>query len=81
MAVAKITSKGQTTIPLVVRRSLRLHPGDQIEFIEQPGGPWTIRPLDLTVDDIAGIVTTNRKPAPIETEDEEMVAAVARNYR
>lgn len=31
---ATITSKGQITIPLSIRRKLHLNPGDQIEFDE-----------------------------------------------
>jgi len=34
MAVAKITSKGQITIPQTVRQRLGVKPGDKVEFIE-----------------------------------------------
>ena len=33
MITATITSKGQITIPKMVRESLRLHSGDRIAFI------------------------------------------------
>ena len=38
MAQAKITAKGQVTIPLVVRRRLGVGPGDEIEFRETENG-------------------------------------------
>ena len=38
MAQAKITAKGQVTIPLVVRRRLGVGPGDEIEFQETENG-------------------------------------------
>ena len=38
MAQAKITAKGQVTIPLTVRRRLGVGPGDEIEFQETNGG-------------------------------------------
>ena len=38
MAQAKITAKGQVTIPLTVRRRLGIGPGDEIEFQETNGG-------------------------------------------
>jgi AbrB family looped-hinge helix DNA binding protein len=38
MPPAKITAKGQVTIPLVVRRRLGVGPGDEIEFQETPNG-------------------------------------------
>ncbi|MDR1875115.1 MAG: AbrB/MazE/SpoVT family DNA-binding domain-containing protein [Synergistaceae bacterium] len=37
MDVAKITSKGQITIPADIRRKLSLKEGDKIIFIEQDG--------------------------------------------
>jgi len=38
MARAKITSRGQITIPKDVRERLGLRPGDEIEFWEDQGG-------------------------------------------
>ena len=38
MAQAKITAKGQVTIPLTVRRRLGVAPGDEIEFQKTNGG-------------------------------------------
>ena len=35
--VAKITSKGQVTIPKAVRRKMHLNEGDKIMFLEQDG--------------------------------------------
>ena len=37
MPRAKLTSKGQITVPKKVRESLDLHTGDEIEFIEDSG--------------------------------------------
>jgi AbrB family looped-hinge helix DNA binding protein len=34
---AKVTSKGQITVPKEVREKLGLEPGDELEFIEQDG--------------------------------------------
>lgn len=38
METAKVTSKGQITIPVRVRRRLGLKPGDAIIFVENEGG-------------------------------------------
>ncbi|MDI3281036.1 MAG: AbrB/MazE/SpoVT family DNA-binding domain-containing protein [Bacillota bacterium] len=38
MYKAKITSKGQVTIPVEVRRKLGLKPGDTVELRESPAG-------------------------------------------
>ena len=50
IAVAKITAKGQTTIPQDVRSALHMAPGDLIAWEVRPDGTATvrrIRPLDL----------------------------------
>jgi antitoxin PrlF len=35
---AKVTSKGQITVPVEIRRSLGVKPGDKIRFEQQEGG-------------------------------------------
>ncbi|TVS14324.1 MAG: AbrB family transcriptional regulator [Gammaproteobacteria bacterium] len=49
-AVAKITTKGQTTIPQEVRAALHVKPGDLIAWEIGPDGTATVRrvqPLDV----------------------------------
>lgn len=49
-AVAKITAKGQTTIPQSVRTALHVAPGDLIAWEVRADGTATVRrvqPLDL----------------------------------
>ena len=36
--MAKITSKGQVTVPRAVREDLGLHPGDDLDFVKENGG-------------------------------------------
>ena len=42
--VAKITSKGQITVPREVRQALGVNPGDKIVF-EQKGNDVSVRPV------------------------------------
>ena len=42
MTIAKVTSKGQITVPKAVRERLGLAPGDEIEFTEV-GGQMVVR--------------------------------------
>ena len=37
MELAKVTSKGQITIPVAIRRTLGVKDGDKVMFIEQDG--------------------------------------------
>lgn len=50
IAIAKVTSKGQTTIPADVRAALHVEPGDLLAWEVQDDGSARIRrvqPLDL----------------------------------
>lgn len=49
-AIAKITSKGQTTIPQDIREALHVSPGDLISWELGPDGTATVRriqPIDV----------------------------------
>jgi antitoxin PrlF len=49
-ASSRLTAKGQLTVPLSVRKSLRLKPGDTVIFEESEAGAISIRkaePLHL----------------------------------
>jgi AbrB family looped-hinge helix DNA binding protein len=49
-AIAKITAKGQTTIPQDVRAALHIEPGDLIAWEVRPDGTARVRrvqPVDL----------------------------------
>lgn len=52
---SKITGKGQTTIPVEVRRFLNLKEGDQISYFLTEAG-CLIRPKNLTAGDVAGML-------------------------
>ena len=38
MVEAKLTSKGQLTIPKLIRERLGIRPGDEVEFVEETDG-------------------------------------------
>jgi AbrB family looped-hinge helix DNA binding protein len=52
MALAKLTTKGQLTIPKEIRDSLKLRTGDKIEIIVTGDREAIIRPISKKVDDI-----------------------------
>ena len=59
MAVAKLTSKGQTVIPKKIREYMRLQPGDRVDFVIDEGGRVVLMPLDNDVQELKGLL---RKP-------------------
>ena len=54
MALATLTSKGQITIPKVVRDSLQLQAGDQVEFLLSGSKEARLRPITKKVDEVFG---------------------------
>jgi antitoxin PrlF len=73
MATATITSKGQITIPVEIRRQLGLKPGDRIDFVPGPNGDVTIKTKKLPFERLRGILKSNRpKPATIREMDEDI---------
>lgn len=52
MALATLTTKGQVTIPKIIRESLKLNTGDKIEIIITEKREAIIRPVSKKVDDI-----------------------------
>jgi AbrB family looped-hinge helix DNA binding protein len=46
---AKVTSKGQITVPVEIRRSLGVKPGDHIRFESQKSGIRVLRDSDENV--------------------------------
>ena len=69
---SKITAKGQTTIPIGVRRHLRVRPGDRVTYVIQPDGRVVMMPAALDAKEVAGMLA----PAPRRVTIEEMRAAI-----
>ncbi len=67
MTASTVTTKGQVTIPLDVRRRLGLDAGDRIEFVEIGDGMFAIKPA---IDDVRSLKGVLRKPSkPVSVED------------
>jgi AbrB family looped-hinge helix DNA binding protein len=65
MVTATLTSKGQITIPAVVRASLGLRAGDRIEFIANANGEYSILPATGSINDLQGFIRKPKKPVTI----------------
>ncbi|MES1156185.1 MAG: AbrB/MazE/SpoVT family DNA-binding domain-containing protein [Alphaproteobacteria bacterium] len=72
MASAKLTSKGQITIPQEVRQRMGVSAGDRIDFVQMEDGAFAMKPATQSVRELRGIIPLRRKPATLE----EMQAAV-----
>jgi antitoxin PrlF len=58
---AKLTSKGQLTIPARLRAELKLRPGDQIKFIEGSDGRYWIEPVTASLAELKGVVRSGHR--------------------
>lgn len=56
MPTATMTSKGQITVPKVVREALALHPGDRVAFRIHEDGTVTIEPETVELFDLKGAI-------------------------
>ena len=66
---AKVTSKGQITLPVEVRNRLKVGPGDSVVFVEQRDGRIVVRSRSGTLADMRGMLAgkvTRPKPGAIE---------------
>jgi len=71
MALATITTKGQVTIPKIIRESLKLNTGDKIEIIVTEEREAIIRPVSKRIDDIfCKLHKPGRKAASLEAMDD-----------
>lgn len=75
MPIATVTSKGQITLPKEIRDQLKLGPGSRINFVVDPKGRVTLKPLNYDFRSIRGIVKSRRKHPPTIEEMNEAIAA------
>jgi AbrB family looped-hinge helix DNA binding protein len=80
MAEAKMTSKGQITVPKDVRLKLGLKPGDRIRFLIEADGRVRFMPAKRDISDLLGILPKPTRALSIEEMDEAIGRAVAEKF-
>ncbi|MCG8445738.1 MAG: AbrB/MazE/SpoVT family DNA-binding domain-containing protein [Hyphomicrobiales bacterium] len=63
---AKVTSKGQITLPAKLRKELGLKPGDRVNFRRTKEGNYELVAKTLTLEDIRGMIKLDGPPRTIE---------------
>lgn len=66
MALATLTSKGQTTIPKRVRERLGLKAGDRLDFVVQDDGTVLMVPATLRAADLIGCLPPPKRVATLD---------------
>ena len=75
MELAKVTSKGQITIPLTIRKSLQLKTGDKVFFEESKGKVYIANASQITLSNIQTQMQEEAEKAGFQTE-EDVVAYI-----
>lgn len=81
MSTSTVTSKGQITIPIEVRRKLHLEAGSRVEFVELPGGSYELIPATRSVKELRGIVKYSGSARTFEEMDEGIADATNQRVR
>lgn len=75
MSEARMTSKGQITVPKEVRLKLNLKPGDRVLFIVEDDGAVRMRAANKDISSLRGVLPPPKRKATIE----EIEASIARS--
>lgn len=78
MSTATMTSKGQITIPAVVRSALGVEAGDRVEFIEVEPGRFELVAATQSVTALKGLVRKPTVPVSIASMNETIAARGAK---
>jgi len=79
MSEAKMTSKGQVTVPKDVRLKLNLKPGDRVLFIVEDDGAVRLRAANRDISSLVGLLPPPKRKATLEEIDASIRrSAVAR---
>ena len=70
MERAKVTSKGQITIPLMIRNKLQLKAGDKVFFEESRGRIYITNASQITLANVQAQMKGEAKKAGFQTEDD-----------
>lgn len=70
MELAKVTSKGQITIPLILRNLLQLKTGDKVFFEETRGKVYITNASQITLANVQTQMQGEAEKAGFQTEDD-----------
>lgn len=73
-----ITSKGQVTIPKLVRDKLRLRVGDRLDFIVEPDGTARLVPVTASIKELKGLLPKPKRKLSLEDMDEAIGKGVSK---
>lgn len=82
MSFATLTSKGQITLPKLVRTQLNLKAGDRLRFEARPDGTLIARPASGSAVNLVGILKhKGQKRVSVEGIDRGIGREISRKHR
>jgi|GEM_PF-333242 len=81
MTTATLTSKGQLTLPKVMRDELKLKAGDKIDFVKDASGQYTLRPANHDARSLFGCLADLYDGKPVSVADMDRSIATAMRAR
>ena len=70
MSEARMTSKGQITVPKAVRVRLNLKPGDRVLFVVEDDGTARLRAVNKSISSLTGVLPPPKRKATVEEIEE-----------
>jgi len=73
MELAKVTTKGQITIPVAIRKRLGIKNGDKLLFIEKPEGIVMVNPTMMALEKIGKAFEGEAERIGLKNDDDVVV--------
>lgn len=80
MVRARLSSKGQLTIPLEIRKRYGLNTGDEVEFVAEERGPYMVPLKRKNLMDLYGTIKVSGQSLGIKREREIAGKALAARF-
>lgn len=80
MPEAKVTSKGQVTIPKEVREKLQVDAGDRVQFLIRKDGVVELHPQSIALEDLYGLIEYTGEPVTVDEMNRGIASAVSEAY-
>lgn len=80
MALATVTSKGQVTIPVAVRKKLRLKAGSKVDFVENRAGELVLKPRRGDIRRLRGFIDYDGPPVSLEEMNDAIAQAAVEDF-
>lgn len=78
MSTATMTSKGQITVPALVRAALGVAAGDRVEFVQLEPGRFELIAATQSVTALKGLIRKPEAPVTIEAMNEAIAVSGAK---